>query len=93
MSFYRKAVSGLLFGVPMPLYFFRIRNGRFSGASDVGTECADHDAAWKALTSVCADIASGISRKLQKNSEWEMELLDESKEPVFRIRIVAESLD
>ena len=55
---------------------------------------ADHDAAWKALTSVRADIASGISRKLQKNElEWEMELLNESKEPVFRIRIVAESLD
>ncbi|MGH6680253.1 MAG: DUF6894 family protein [Bradyrhizobium sp.] len=77
----------------MPLYFFRIRNGQFSGASDVGTECADRDAAWKELTSVCADIASGISGKLQKDSEWQMELLNESKEPVFRIRIVAESLD
>lgn len=77
----------------MPLYFFRIRNGQFSGASDVGTECADRDAAWKELTSVCADLASGISRKLQKDSEWQMELLNESKQPVFRIRIVAESLD
>jgi hypothetical protein len=77
----------------MPLYFFRIRNGRFSGASDVGTECADRDAAWKELTSVCADIAGGLSRRLQKNSEWQMELLNESRKPVFRIRIVAESLD
>lgn len=77
----------------MPLYFFRIRNGQFSGASDVGTECADRDDAWKELTSVCADLASGISRKLQKDSEWQMELLNESKQPVFRIRIVAESLD
>jgi hypothetical protein len=30
---------------------------------------------------------------LQENSEWQMELLDESKHPVFRIRLVAESLD
>jgi hypothetical protein len=77
----------------MPLYFFRIRNGRYSGASDHGTECADHDAAWKELTNVCADMASGISRKLKQNSEWHLELLDESRRPVFRIRIVGETLD
>jgi hypothetical protein len=80
-------------GSAMPLYFFRIKNGRYSGCSDHGTECADRSAAWKELTSVCADMAAGISRKLAENSEWQMELLDETKEPVFRIRIVAESLD
>ena len=34
-----------------------------------------------------------ISRKLAENSEWQMEMLDEAKQPVFRIRIIAESLD
>jgi hypothetical protein len=77
----------------MPLYFFRIRNGHYSGASDQGTELADRDAAWRELTSVCANIVGGISRKLKRDSEWEMELLDESKRPVFRIRLVAETLD
>jgi hypothetical protein len=77
----------------MPLYFFRIRNGHFSGASEYGTECADRNAAWKEMTTVCADMASSISRKLAENSEWQMELLDEARQPVFRIRIVAESLD
>ncbi len=77
----------------MPLYFFRIRNGRYSGASDYGTECADRNAAWKALTTTCADMAAAISRKLTQDSEWQLELLDETKRPIFRIRIVAESLD
>jgi hypothetical protein len=77
----------------MPLYFFRIRNGRYSGASDQGTEFADRNAAWHELTSVCANIVGGISRKLKQDSEWEMELLDESKRPVFRIRLVGESMD
>jgi hypothetical protein len=77
----------------MSLYFFRIRNGRYSGASDLGTECADRNAAWRELTTVCADMASGISRKLAENSEWHLELLDEAKQPVFRIRIVAETLE
>jgi hypothetical protein len=77
----------------MPLYFFRIQNGQYSGASDHGTELADRNAAWKELTSVCGDMVGSISRKLKENSEWQMELLDESKRPLFRIRIVAESLD
>jgi hypothetical protein len=80
-------------GVAMPLYFFRISNGSYSGSSDQGTECADRDAAWKELTKVSADIASGISRKLQPNSEWHMEMLDEARQPVFRIRIVSESFE
>jgi hypothetical protein len=76
----------------MPLYFFRIQNGQFSGASDHGTEFADHHAAWSELTSVCGDMARSISRKLRQNSEWQMELLDETKRPVFRIRIIGETL-
>lgn len=77
----------------MPFFFFRIQNGPFSGACDHGTELADHNTAWKELTSVCGDIAGSISRKLQQNSEWQMELLDDTKKPLFRIRIIAESLD
>ncbi|HEV2157096.1 DUF6894 family protein [Bradyrhizobium sp.] len=77
----------------MPLYFFQIRNGIYSGCADRATEFPDRDAAWKEMTSVCADMAAGIARKLRENSEWDMELLDEAKQPVFRIRIVAETLD
>ena len=39
------------------------------------------------------DMAAGIARKLQENSEWNMELLDEAKEPVFRIRITSETFE
>ena len=38
-------------------------------------------------------MAGSISRKLKKNSEWHLELLDEFKRPVFRIRIIGETLD
>ena len=77
----------------MSLYFFCIPNGRYSGASDLGAEFADRDAAWKGLTRVCGDMIGGVSRKLKPNDEWQMELLDESRKPVFRIRLVAETLD
>jgi hypothetical protein len=77
----------------MPQFFFRIPNGQYAGSSDCGAEFADRDAAWKELTSVCGDMVGGISRKLKENDEWQMELLDASKKPVFRIRLIAETLD
>jgi uncharacterized protein DUF6894 len=77
----------------MPLFYFRIRTGRFSGASDTAFALADRDAAWVEMTKVCGDLVGSISRHLKQNAEWQMELLDESKQPLFRIRLVAETLD
>jgi hypothetical protein len=77
----------------MPLYFFRIRTGRYSGTEDLGTELADRDAAWGELTRICGDMIGGISRKLAQDAEWQIEILDEVKRPIFRIRLVAETLD
>jgi hypothetical protein len=45
------------------------------------------------MTRVCGDLVGGIARKLKPQTEWRMELLDESRKPVFRIRVVAETPD
>ena len=85
-------VKGELFQLVFKMYFFRISHGRYSGASDQGSEFESREAAWSEMTRVCANLLGGISRSLKQNAEWHMELLDESKKPVFRIRLVAESL-
>jgi hypothetical protein len=79
----------------MPLFYFRILSGRFwfSGASESAFDVEDSDAAWAEMTKVCSDLIGSISRNLKQNTKWQMELLDESKKPVFRIRLVAETLD
>jgi hypothetical protein len=76
----------------MSLYFFKISHGRYSGASDRGSEFASREAAWAEMTKVCGDLVGSISRSLKQNAEWHMELLDEARKPVFRIRLVAETL-
>ena len=76
----------------MSLYYFRISQGRYSGASDEPYEFASREAAWSEMTAVCGNLLGGISRSLKENAEWRMELLDEAKNPVFRIRLVAESI-
>ncbi|MGJ4883816.1 MULTISPECIES: DUF6894 family protein [unclassified Bradyrhizobium] len=76
----------------MSLYFFRISQGRYSGAADQPYEFANRETAWNELTAVCSDLIGGISRSLQQGAEWQMELLDEAKQPVFRIRLVSEAV-
>jgi hypothetical protein len=76
----------------MALYFFRISHGRYSGASDQGSEFESVEAARAEMTKVCGNLLGGISRSLKQNAEWRMELLDEAKKPVCRIRLVAETL-
>jgi len=76
----------------MPQYFFWISHGSYSGASDQGSEFESREAAWTEMTRVCANLVGTISRSLKQNAEWRMELLDEGKRTVFRIRLVAETL-
>ena len=85
--------AALVKGFTMSLYYFRISHGRYSGAADLGSEFEDREAAWAEMTKVCSGLVGGISRSLRQNAEWQMELLDEARKPVFRIRLTAESLD
>ena len=75
----------------MPLFSFRTENGERSSASDP-CELQNRDEAWKELIKVCGDLVSEGCRNLKPNSEWRMELRDGADAPLFRIRLVAETL-
>jgi hypothetical protein len=68
-----------------------MRNDGRASASDA-CELAGPDEAWKELTGVCGDLVAGHCRELKQNSEWSMEVLNEADRPLFRIRLVAETL-
>jgi hypothetical protein len=87
----KEAGGGPTIWFSMSLYYFRISHGHYSGAADQGSEFESRDAAWAEMTKVCANLVGGISRSLKQNAEWQMELLDETKKPVFRIRLIAET--
>ena len=76
----------------MPQYFFRISRGRYAGASVQGMEFESHEAAWSEMRRICADLLGGVARNLTQNGEWRMELLDAASKPVFRVRLIAESV-
>ena len=62
------------------------------GAGAPVGEFESREAAWAEMTKVCGDLLGSLARSLRPNAEWQMELLDEAKQPVFRIRLVAESM-
>ena len=74
----------------MPLFSLRVQCAVRSAGSDP-FEIASHEA-WGEMTKVCADFIGTASRALEQDSEWKMELLDEVQKPLFRIRLVAETL-
>lgn len=76
----------------MPLYFFKISHGRFAGASDQGSEFDTREAAWAEMAKVSGNLLGSIARSLKQDAEWQMELIDEARKPVFRIRLIAESV-
>ena len=76
----------------MPRYYFHIAHGHLAGTSDVALELNNVDEAWKEMIRVCGDLIGGACRALQQNSDWHMELLDEARKPLLRIRLVTESL-
>jgi len=76
----------------MSQYFFRISHGRYSGASDQASEFESREAAWIEMTKVCANLVGTISRGLKQDTEWQMEMLYEARKPVFRIRLVGETV-
>jgi hypothetical protein len=93
VTFEYRPVLAESIGHSVPKYLFRIiRNGKFSSASDQGFQLSDDNAAWTEMTKVCGDLVGGVSRELKQNAEWQLELLDDSKKPLFRIRLVAETL-
>jgi hypothetical protein len=77
----------------MPLYYFRIRNGRSAARPISALSLPIVSAAWVEMTKVCGDLIGSISRNLKADAEWQMEFLDECKKPLFQIRLVVETLD
>jgi hypothetical protein len=76
----------------MARFYFRIGSGPLCGEAECTTDLPDLNAAWDELARTAADLLPGISRKLKPDGEWRLELLDERKKTVCRIRLVAEAV-
>jgi hypothetical protein len=77
----------------MPRFLFQVQQARSPGIPAIEDVLSDSFAARKVALGICADLAKDIVAGLTENSEWRLDVLDESGKPVFRLRLVAESLE
>jgi Domain of unknown function (DUF6894) len=76
----------------MPRFTFQVQQGKFSETPAIEDLLCDSCAARKAALGICGDMAKDIANSLADDSEWRLDVLDESGKPVFRLRLLAESL-
>jgi hypothetical protein len=76
----------------MPNYTFTIsRSGR--SKPSVATDCPDDDAARKEAGGMFVDMARDIADDLQSKPKWQIEVTDEAGKPIFRIGVLAETME
>jgi hypothetical protein len=76
----------------MPRFTFRVQQGELPDPPSIEDVLSDSCAARNAALDICADLAKDIVTGLREDSEWRLEVLDQSGKPVFRLRLLAEAL-
>jgi hypothetical protein len=73
----------------MPRYFFHVIHKRRELDRE-GYELPDEHAAWKEATVTAGQILQGLHGKLTPDREWRIEVVDESRNTLYVLRINAE---
>lgn len=76
----------------MTRYSFRISQGG-RAKPGVTADCPDDCAARREAEGMFADMARGVAADLENNPDWQMEVADESGKTVFRLSVLAESME
>jgi tartrate dehydratase alpha subunit/fumarate hydratase class I-like protein len=70
----------------VPRFSIHVRQGKFSST---GAEAVfeNSEAARKGALAICADLGREIFAELDPGSEWQMDVTNESGNPIFQIRL------
>ncbi|MCS3892085.1 hypothetical protein M2171_001218 [Bradyrhizobium japonicum USDA 38] len=74
----------------MPKYFFHVHHGH-TELDEEGEELPDKHAAWREATVTAGQILQGLDGKLRPQEDWTMEVVDEFQNPLYTLRISAET--
>ena len=77
----------------MPRFVFQMQQGTLPEIAAIEDILCDSYAARKAALGICADLAKDIVTGLTEDSEWRLDVLDQSGKPIFRLRLLAEELE
>ena len=75
----------------MAHFSLQVTQGKFSNAG-IEAVFESREAARKEAISICAALARDIIVDMPLDSEWRMKVADEAGKPVFKFRILAETV-
>jgi len=73
----------------MPRYYFNIHHQGLGDDAE-GEELPDAGAAWREATLIAGELLKDIDGKFQPGQEWQLEVADEQRKPIYLIRVTAE---
>jgi hypothetical protein len=76
----------------MPRFLFQVQPGRRPGFPVIEDDLGGTDEVRKMALAMFADLVKDIVAGLTEESEWRLDAMDESGNPIFRVRLIAESL-
>ena|SRR5882757_438615 len=76
----------------MPRFIFQVQQGQSPEILTVEDVLCDSYAAGKTALGMFADLAKDIVNGLTEDSEWRLDVLDDSGKSVFRLSLLAEEL-
>jgi hypothetical protein len=74
----------------MPRYFFVVRHGDETSYNSDGIEFPDMGAVQLEAIKSTGEILRDLSDPVEADSEWRMEVLDDSRKPLFSLRVITE---
>jgi hypothetical protein len=80
----------------MAIYRFQIQHTGLVDVAGHDVELTDDHAAWAEASGICRDLGRDLIAKMtsnfDSNSEWQLDVLDESGVAIFRFRFTANAL-
>ncbi len=75
----------------MPRFFFNISSER-GGEDFEGIDLPHADAAWQEAAAAAGELFKGISNTFPPGQQWVLEVTDEQRTPLYRIRVTGEKI-
>ena len=75
----------------MPRYFFDVHDSS-PRMDEVGEELPNDEAAWREATTTAGEIFKDVNGKMQPGQDWELDVADQDRNPLFLIHISTKKL-
>jgi hypothetical protein len=72
--------------------YAQVLHDNFPSLNEVGEELPNDEAAWREATTTAGEIFKNVDGKMRPGQEWELDVTDQNRNPLFLIHITTKRL-